>query len=235
MRAGLKMVCLTFLLLCCDALCFGQESNISNKTFRGVKMIKLPKPNYQGMSLEETIKKRRSIRAYSKKALTLPQLSQLLFSAQGITGNHYGHDVRTAPSAGALYPLEVYLVANNVEGLSQGIYHYTIKEHAVELLQEGNFREAITDAGLGQDMLGDAPVTFILSAVFERTRKKYGDRSLRYVYMEAGHVSQNISLQAVSLGLGSVCVGAFHDELVNSLVGLDGSRESVIYLQAVGA
>ena len=231
MRVRLKIFCLTFLLLSHAGLSFGQETN---KTYRDVKMIKLPKPDYQGMILEEAIKKRRSVRSYSKKALTLSHVSQLLFAAQGITGNHFGHDVRTAPSAGALYPIEVYLVVNNIEELSRGIYHYNVKKHALELLKEGDFRKEITNAGLGQDMLGEANLTFVLSAVFERTRRKYGDRSLRYIFMEAGHISQNISLQAVSLGLGSVCVGAFYDELVNSLVGLDGSRESAIYLQAVG-
>jgi Nitroreductase len=197
-------------------------------------MIKLPQPNYKGMPVEEAIKKRRSVRSYSKKALTLPQLSQLLFSAQGITGSASGYELRAAPSAGALYPIEVYLVVNNVEELSRGIYHYSVQKHALELLKEGDFRKEITNAGLGQDMLGDANVTFVLSAVFERTQRKYKDRSLRYIYVEAGHISQNISLQAVSLGLGSVCVGAFYDDQVNRLIGLDGNTESAIYLQAVG-
>jgi len=234
MHVRLKIFCLTFLLLSHGGLSFGQETNNTYKTYPGAKMIKLPKPDYQGMILEEAIKKRRSIRSYSKKTLTLPQLSQLLFAAQGVTGSHYGHDVRTAPSAGALYPMEVYLVVNNVEGLSRGIYHYTIQGHALELLKEGDFRKEITNAGLWQDMLGEAQVTFVFSAVFERTRKKYGDRSPRYIFMEAGHISQNISLQAVSLGLGSVCVGAFYDDQVNRLIGLDGATESAIYLQAVG-
>ena len=224
MRVRLKMFCLSF----------GQETNNTYKTYPGAKMIKLPQPNYQGMPVEEAIKKRRSVRSYSKKALTLPQLSQLLFAAQGITGSVSGHELRAAPSAGALYPMEVYLVVNNVEVLSRGIYHYNIQEHALELLKEGDFRKEITNAGLWQDMLGEAQVTFVLSAVFERTQRKYGDRSLRYIYMEAGHISQNISLQAVSLGLGSVCVGAFYDEQVNRLIGLDGATESAIYLQAVG-
>ncbi len=229
-----KIFCLTFLLLCLTGLSFGQESNNTHKTYPGAKMIKLPKPDCQGMPVEEAIKKRRSVRSYSKKGLTLPQLSQLLFAAQGITGSVSGFGLRAAPSAGALYPMEVYLVVNNVESLSRGIYHYTLQGHALELLKEGDFRREITKTGLGQDMLGEANVTFVLSAIFERTRRKYGDRSLRYIYMEAGHISQNISLQAVSLGLGAVCVGAFYDDQVNRLIGLDGNTESVIYLQAVG-
>jgi len=126
-------------------------------------------------------------------------------------------------------------VVNNVDTLSQGIYHYNVRKHALELLKEGDFRKEITNAGLWQDMLGEANVTIVLSAVFERTQRKYKDRSLRYIHMEAGHIGQNISLQAVSLGLGSVCVGAFYDEQVNRLIGLDGTTESAIYLQAVGA
>lgn len=234
MHIRLKIFCLTFLLLSHGGLSFGQETNNHYKSYRGAKMIKLPKPNYQGMPVEDAIRKRRSVRSYSKKALTLPQLSQLLFAAQGITGNHYGHDVRAAPSAGALYPMEVYLVVNNIEGLPRGIYHYNVQKHALELLKEGDFQREITNAGLGQEVLGEAQVTVVLSAVFERTRRKYGDRSLRYIYMEAGHISQNIALQAVSLGLGAVCVGAFYDEQVNRLIGLDANTESAIYLQAVG-
>ena len=234
MRVRLKICCLTFLLLSHGGLSFGQETNNTYKTYPGAKMIKLPQPNFQGIPVEEAIKKRRSVRSYSKKALTLPQLSQLLFSAQGITGSVSGYALRAAPSAGALYPIEVYLVVNNVEALSRGIYHYNVQKHAVELLKEGDFRKEIINAGLWQDTLGEAQVTFILSAVFERTQRKYKDRSLRYIYMEAGHISQNISLQAVSLGLGSVCVGAFYDEQVNRLIGLDGDTESAIYLQAVG-
>ena len=126
-------------------------------------------------------------------------------------------------------------MVNNVDTLSQGIYHYNVRKHALELLKEGDFRKEITNAGLWQDMLGEANVTIVLSAVFERTQRKYKDRSLRYIHMEAGHIGQNISLQAVSLGLGSVCVGAFYDEQVNRLIGLDGTTESAIYLQAVGA
>ena len=205
------------------------------KNYSGMKKIKLPKPNYRGMILEEAIEKRRSVRNYSHKAITLVQLSQLLFAAQGITGSLYGYKLRAAPSAGALYPFELYLVVNNVEGLSPGIYHYAVSDHALELLKPGDFSGQITDAALKQDMVGKANVTFLLSAIFDRTRHKYGERGFRYVYIEAGHISQNISLQAVSLGLGSVTIGAFLDDKVNQLVGVDGRKESVLYLHAVGS
>lgn len=204
------------------------------KNYPDSKVIKLPKPAYQGISLEEAIEKRRSVRNYSGRQLSLSQLSQLLFSAQGITGRLYDQPLRTAPSAGALYPFEIYVIANDVEGLPQGIYHYAVLNHSLELVKPGDFGKEITNAGLKQEMLGDADVAFVLSAIFDRIRHKYGERGFRYVYMEAGHISQNIYLQAVSLGLGSVSVGAFLDEEVNQLIGVDGQKEAVIYLHAVG-
>ena len=129
---------------------------------------------------------------------------------------------------------EIYIFANNVETLHPGIYHYIVLDHAVELLKEGDFKKQINSAGLYQDMLGEAGMTIALTAVFDRTRSKYGERGMRYVYIEAGHISQNIALQSVSLGLGSVTVGAFYDEKLNQLLGLDGVTEATIYLHAVG-
>ncbi len=204
------------------------------KNYTDTMIIKLPEPEYQGITLEEAIKKRRSVRNYSGKPVTMSQLSQLVFSAQGKTGKTYGHPLRTTPSAGALYPFEVYIIANNVDTLDQGIYHYGVLNHTLELIESGDFRKDITSAGLKQEMLGDSDVVFVLSAIFDRTRHKYGERGFRYVYIEAGHISQNIYLQAVSLGLGSVGVGAFLDNEVNQLIGIDGQKEAVIYLHAVG-
>ncbi len=210
------------------------EKPAQYKTYPGAKLVKLPGPKYRGMTVEDAIKKRRSVRNYSPKTLSISQLSQLLFAAQGITGKMYGQPLRTTPSAGALYPFEVYLVVNNVQGLSQGIYHYAVRHHELELVQAGDFSSQITDAGLKQGMLGESDVTFVLAAIFDRVRSKYGERGFRYVYMEAGHISQNIYLQAVSLGLGSVGVGAFLDEKVNKLIGIDGHKEAAVYLHAVG-
>lgn len=204
------------------------------KNYPQSKMMKLPKPEYGGMSLEDAINKRRSVRNYSKKQITLSQLSQLLHAAQGVTGKTYEQLLRTVPSAGALYPFEIYVIANNVQDVDKGIYHYAVPDHALELIKHGDFRKKITNAGLKQEMLGDAGVTFVLAAVFDRTRHKYGERGYRYVYIEAGHISQNIYLQAVSLGLGSVAIGAFIDTEVNELIGIDGQKEAAIYLHAVG-
>ncbi len=204
------------------------------KNYPNAKVTNLPEPNYQGIPLEEAIKKRRSVRNYSRKPITILQLSQLLYSAQGITGKAYKKSLRTVPSAGALYPFEIYVIANNVEGLSRGIYHYSVLNHTLELIKSGDFRNEIISAGLQQEMLGDADITFLLSAIFDRARCKYGERGVRYVYIEAGHISQNIYLQAVSLGLGSVSVGAFLDNKVNNLIDVDGQKEVVVYLHAVG-
>jgi len=204
------------------------------KSYPDSEKVALPKPGHRGITLEEAVSKRRSVRNYSQKAVSMAQLSQLLFAAQGVTGKTYGHPLRAAPSAGALYPFEIYAVVNNVEDLAQGIYHYSVLDHSLEPVKAGDFSSQITSAGLKQEMLGDSGVTFILSAIFDRIRFKYGQRGLRYIYMEAGHISQNIYLQAVSLGLGSVSVGAFLDEQVNKLIDVDGRTEAAIYLHAVG-
>lgn len=204
------------------------------KQYAEAKMIRLLRPQYRGLPVEAAIEQRRSVREFSTRAIDFAQLSQLVFAAQGTTGEKYNHPLRAAPSAGALYPMELYVVVNRVEEIPQGIYHYNIRENGLELLEAGDFSARIIEAGLHQSMLGKSCVTFALSAVFDRTRFKYGERGMRYIYMEAGHISENIFLQAISLGLGSVSVGAFYDDKVNLLFGLDGQKESAIYLHAVG-
>lgn len=204
------------------------------KRYKGAKMISLPKPDFTGDSLEKTIQNRRSIRNYIDVKITLSELSQLLFAAQGVTGYEQGYAFRTTPSAGALYPLEIYAVAMRVEGVDPGIYHYLTGSHQLELVKSGDFKRKLIDAALGQEMVGEAAVTFVVSAVFDRMTFKYGERGYRYVYIEAGHVSQNLFLQSASLGLGSVCVGAFYDDKMNDLINVDGTDEAVIYLHSVG-
>ncbi len=162
------------------------------KTYPDAPQINLPDPrDFQGMTLEEAIETRRSVRDYaSSDPLSLKTLSHLLHAAQGITEERWG--LRAAPSAGALYPIELYAVAHDVEGLEAGIYHYAVQEHRLEMLQTGDFRSAITRAGLGQAFLGQANVCLVLSAIFQRTRWKYRERTYRYVMLEAGHVGQNL-------------------------------------------
>ncbi len=229
-----KETCISWRGILCNILQPKPSQPARFKQYPKAKTIKLPDPDFKGIRLEDALRQRRSIRNYSLEPISLSQLSQLLFAAQGITGKMFNQELRTAPSAGALYPFEIYIVANNVRGLDQGIYHYAVIEHALQLVKSGNFKEEISSAGLGQDMLSNSAVTFVLSSMFDRLRHKYGERGFRYAYMEAGHISQNISLQSVSLGLGSVTVGAFKDQALNELIGVDGATEAAIYLHAVG-
>jgi SagB-type dehydrogenase family enzyme len=185
-----------------------------------------------GLSLGETVDMRRSVRRHAGRTLPLDDLSRLLHAAQGITDQGRGY--RAAPSAGALYPIELYAVVHDVDGLQPGIYHYAVQEHELELLQSGDSSAAVTFAGLGQSFLGQANVCFILSAVFQRTRWRYRERTYRYVMLEAGHVGQNLYLAATAMGLGACAVGAFLDDEFNDLLGLDGMEEAVLYAISVG-
>jgi SagB-type dehydrogenase family enzyme len=204
-----------------------------HKTYPDAERIALPDPaGFQGLSVEDALDTRRSVRQYSDGPLSLPTLSRLLYAAQGVTEQRTGF--RAAPSAGALYPLEVYPVVHNVAEITSGIYHYAVQEHGLEMLQQGDFRGRVTQAGLYQQFLGQAGVCFVLSAVFQRTRWKYRERAYRYVLLEAGHVGQNLYLAATALGLGACAVGAFLDNQLNDLLGLDGASEGVLYVVSVG-
>ncbi len=156
----------------------------------------------------------------------------MLYAAQGITERRGA--LRAAPSAGALFPIEVYPVVHNVQDLEAGIYHYSVPGHTLEMLRPGDFRLAIMQAGIWQDFLGQANVCFVLSAIFQRTRWKYQERTYRYILMEAGHIGQNLYLAATSMGLGCCAVGAFLDRELNDLLGLDGESEASLYILAVG-
>lgn len=154
--------------------------------------IKLPLPQSKGnISVEEALTKRRSVREYKAVPLTLKEISQLLWASQGITSNWGG---RVAPSAGALYPLEIYLVVGKVEGLEPGVYHYRPASHSLIKVAEGDKRLALSNAGLGQSCIKNAPINLVICAQYERTTQKYGERGRRYVYMEVGHAGQNIYL-----------------------------------------
>jgi SagB-type dehydrogenase family enzyme len=180
------------------------------------------------------MKSRRSVRAFEPGPLGLDHLSQLLWASQGITGRLPGFDLRTAPSAGALYPIETYLAVHSVEGLGSGLYHYHVPDHSVELVAAGDFRAAVSRAALNQDFSTEANLVFLWTAVFQRSAWKYGERAYRYIYLDAGHLAQNLALAAVSLGLGSCQIAALFDDEVNSLLGADGVEESIVYMTAVG-
>jgi SagB-type dehydrogenase family enzyme len=183
------------------------------------KVMKLPEPKLKSpVSLEQALRQRRSVRDYGKDSLSVEQISQLLWAAQGITADWEG---RTAPSAGALYPLEIYLVAGAVKGLEPGLYHYHPQSHTISRKKAGDLRKKVTQASLYQDEISRAPATFIIAAVYERTTGKYGERGIRYVHMEVGSAGENIYLQAESLDLGTVFIGAFEDEQVKGVLGID--------------
>jgi len=205
------------------------------KTYPQCAKIALPKPQALAqMSIDDALKKRKSVREFTGDPLSIGQLSYLLWTAAGIQRTEHGYEFRTAPSAGALYPIETYLVVNNVEEVPQGVYHYAIQDHALEQLKAGSFGRDITVAALGQDMCYAAPVVFIWTAVFGRMKWKYKQRAYRYVYLDAGHIAENLALAAVSLGLGSCQIGALYDDEVNAVIDVDGTEESVIYMSVVG-
>ncbi|MDH4232532.1 MAG: SagB/ThcOx family dehydrogenase [Nitrospirota bacterium] len=206
----------------------GGENNALSEN--GAKIIKLPGPKHDSdTSVEEALLKRRSVRAYAKRALRLEEISQLLWAAQGITDQG---GFRTAPSAGALYPLEVYLVSGNVLGLQAGIYRYRPQTHSLERHGTGDRRNQLSDAALGQEAIRNAPAVIVFAGKYKRTTVKYGERGIRYVHLEAGHAAQNVFLEAVSLNLGTVVIGAFHDRKVKKVMEMPESEEPLYILPA---
>jgi SagB-type dehydrogenase family enzyme len=196
------------------------------------KAIKLPKPTIDGpVSLERAVVSRRSVRSFSEKPLTMAHVSQLLWAAQGITEPKRG--LRAAPSAGACYPISLYLAVGRVEGLEPGIYLYSPSGHLLQKRASGDCRQGLSHAALGQDCVAAAPAVIGLAADHGRIRPRYGDRSVRYTDMEAGHIGQNVSLQAAALGLGTVMVGAFDDAAAKKALGLP-PEEAPLYLIPVG-
>jgi SagB-type dehydrogenase family enzyme len=205
--------------------------------------IRLPQPAHKSAtSVEQALSERRSIREYKEEPVSLADVSQLLWAAQGVTSPE---GLRTAPSAGALYPLEVYLVAGNVNGLRPGVYRYVPGEHELALVSAGDKRAELSKAALGQPSIKDAAIDIVIAGIYERTTGKYGapvrdertgsyyPRGVGYVYMEAGHAAQNVLLQSVSLKLGTVTLGAFSDDDVKRVTGMRGD-ERPLYILPVG-
>ncbi len=208
----------------------GRVINAGDKNMNP-QAIKLPAPARAGtLAVEKALTARRSARDYRDEGLSLEEAAQLLWAAQGLTGPH---GFRTAPSAGALYPLVLYCVAGDVRGLEKGVYRYETDGHALTRISSDDRRAALCRAALGQDCVRSAPMTLVFAAVYEKTTVKYRERGVRYVHMEAGHASQNVYLQAVSLNLGTVAIGAFYDEEVKKAVGLRNGEEP-LYLMPVG-
>ncbi|MCS7117496.1 MAG: SagB/ThcOx family dehydrogenase [Thaumarchaeota archaeon] len=200
------------------------------------RKVLLPKPRTNGpLSVEQAILRRRSRREYTKEPLKLSDVGQLLWSAQGVTAPHLWTGLRTAPSAGGLYPLETYLVVRpgGVEDLEAGIYRYDPHLHELNLVTEGDHSSALMSACVDQEWVGAAAINIVFTAVVERTRVRYGDRALQYVFQESGHAAQNVYLQAEALGLGCVVIGAFYEDEVRSI--LKASRKELpVYVIPVG-
>lgn len=207
-----------------------REPSMKEEISSGDRII-LPQPRYDSdISIEKALLERRSIRDYKDEPLSLAEVSQLLWAAQGITDKR---GFRTSPSAGALYPLELYVVIGNVEGISKGIYRYNPEEHELIKIVNGDKMDELCDAALGQACVKEGAISIVFSAVYERTTKKYGERGIRYVHMEAGHAAQNIYLQSVSLNLGTTVVGAFNDDEVKKIIKMS-DEEHPLYIMPVG-
>ena len=222
MRKLLRYCCygLSALLLCGP----GPEAAMTSSA----RIIPLPEPVTTGeASLETLLQHRRSVREYPDTALELPAIGQLLWAAQGITDPR---GLRTAPSAGALYPLELYVVAGNIEGLTPGVYHYHPDRHQLQQTLPGDQRHLLARAAHGQSWVRTAAAVVVITAVYDRTTGKYADRGVRYVHMEVGHAAQNLFLQAEALGLATVVVGAFEDDAVAALLGLPGDAQPLMLL-----
>ena len=211
-----------------------KPSRSANHRMAKSATIALPKPLAAGrMSVEEAIAKRRSIRDYARRPIPVGMLSQILWAAQGVTDARAGY--RAAPSAGALYPLELYVAVTDggVADIKAGVYRYGPEEHTITLVDGGDRRSKLKAAAHGQEQVGLAAVTLVLTGAFERSASKYGDRAAQYVFQESGHAAENVYLQSTALGLGTVVMGAFDEDEVRRAISL-GSNEKPLYLMPIG-
>jgi SagB-type dehydrogenase family enzyme len=193
--------------------------------------MRLPQPDVTGqVTLEKAIKSRRTIRSFASRPISLDNLSQLLWAAQGLIET--GGFRRSVPSGGALYPIDVYALVGEggVQGIESGVYHYKPRTHEITVVKEGDLRRELAKAALGQMWMAAAPVNLIVTAEYKRSSSKYGERGVRYSMIEAGHVGQNIFLQAEALGLGAGMVGAFHDQEVTWVAKLHQDHEPLLIM-----
>jgi SagB-type dehydrogenase family enzyme len=193
--------------------------------------IALPAPQKDSdTSLEEALQNRRSVRSYSTQPLTLEQAGQLLWAAQGVTGPN---GQRTAPSAGAIYPLKVYVVIGNVDNIAPGLYVYEPSSHSLMKLKDGDLRGDLAKAAMNQSAVRQAAADFVITGNYDKISAKYGDRAERFTDLEAGHAAQNLCLQAVGLKLGAVTIGSFYDSDVQEFLGAP-KNETPLYILPVG-
>ena len=205
------------------------------KTYPDAAKVALPvfEPD-RLMALDAALRQRRSVRDFQPQPLSLGQLSYLLWASTGIGRTEGGYEFRTAPSAGALYPIETYVVVNDVRKLEPGLYHYAVRGHELERLRTGDLRRDVAMAALRQGMCANAPVVFVWTAIVERSKWKYRQRAYRYIYLDAGHIAENLALAAVSLGLGTCQIAALFDDEINHILDVDGVEETTIYMSVAG-
>jgi SagB-type dehydrogenase family enzyme len=184
--------------------------------------------------LSPLIENRRSVRKYAQEPLSLEHLAFLLWASQGVTGQAGRYLFRSTPSAGALYPVETYLSAHSVAGLAAGLYHFDVEHFALDPLTEGDQAEAVARGCLDQAFMAQAPVVFLWTGVFRRAMHKYGNRGVRYILLDAGHICQNVMIAAEAVGCGSCAVAAIYDSEINGLLGIDGEDETILYAASVG-
>lgn len=211
--------------------CHARNGN-NQQTQDNMKTLSLPEPLTDGSSsLEKSLSLRRSVRSFTSTPVSLNSISQLMWAAQGITEPRRGF--RTSPSAGATFPLEVFVVATNVVDLEAGLYQYIIGDHTLEKKIDGDLREPLLASALMQQWISQAAAIVVICADYSRTTARYGERGIRYVHMECGHVGQNIALQAVAMDLGTTMVGAFYDEQLKDVLQLPDDLEP-LYIIPVG-
>jgi len=222
---------IVFFFLPCLFLITADLSSQNKRNKNILQTIKLPSPEYNSKtSVENALQKRRSARNYKNEPMTIKEISQLLWAAQGITAEGL---YRTAPSAGALYPLEIYVAAENVKKLNPGLYKYIPKSHEIKMLIDSDIKSDLYKASLSQSPVMNAPAVIIITGEYSRTTSKYSDRGIRYVHIEAGHAAQNIYLQSVSLNLKTVEIGAFSDRKVKELMKLP-EYENPLVIMPIG-
>jgi SagB-type dehydrogenase family enzyme len=198
-------------------------------------IIDLPEPRFnENTPFWKVITNRKSTRQFTSSPISITELSLILYGITGLTRKYPNFAFRTTPSAGALYPIETYPIVNNISNLSQGIYHYDIAHHRLELLKEGDFRMEVAKACLDQNMADKTSVNLIWTAIINRAQWKYLQRSYRYIYMDAGHIGQNFYLVAEALNLGACTIGAIYDDELNQILEIDGNNETSIYVGVLG-
>ncbi len=226
MGLGMDFLLKTFII--------GFEDRITEKKSLN-EIVKLPEPEVKGgLPIWECLRRRRSIRDYKNQPVSLRELSQILWGSYGVTAKEWGYYLKTAPSAGALYPIEIYVASFKVDGLKEGIYHFNPREMILKGIFEGDFSKEITYACLGQDFILDSAFALILTAIPSRTMGKYRERGIRYILIDLGCIIQNIYLSLTALGMGGCIIGAFSDSAMNKIMNLNPEKELVLAVFSAG-